>query len=119
MADVALDGPVRVFARKTIRKPVADTKRLSFGWPDTREQSARCENRSTCDTMCGIRGRKRNSIVGKGLFYVAKAADLLWEMLADTGVKRFYGIVGEALNPVINGLRRNGRIEFIYVRREE
>ena len=46
-------------------------------------------------------------------------ADLLWEMLANAGVKRCYGIVGDALNPVIDGLRRNGRVEFIDVRHEE
>jgi pyruvate dehydrogenase (quinone) len=46
-------------------------------------------------------------------------ADLLWEMLANAGVKRCYGIVGDALNPVIDGLRRNGKIEFIHVRHEE
>ncbi|MGA8230894.1 MAG: thiamine pyrophosphate-binding protein, partial [Candidatus Acidiferrales bacterium] len=48
-----------------------------------------------------------------------KVADLLWEMLAKAGVKRCYGIVGDALNPVIDGLRRNGQIEFIHVRHEE
>jgi len=48
-----------------------------------------------------------------------KVADLLWEMLAKAGVKRCYGIVGDALNPVIDGLRRNGAIEFIHVRHEE
>jgi len=49
----------------------------------------------------------------------AKVADLLWEMLANAGVKRCYGIVGDALNPVIDGLRRNGKIAFIHVRHEE
>src|ERR1700683_5174067 len=48
-----------------------------------------------------------------------KVAELLWEMLANAGVKRCYGIVGDALNPVIDGLRRNGKIEFIHVRHEE
>ena len=48
-----------------------------------------------------------------------KVADILWEMLANAGVKRCYGIVGDALNPVIDGLRRNGKIEFIHVRHEE
>ena len=48
-----------------------------------------------------------------------KVADLLWAMLANAGVKRCYGIVGDALNPVIDGLRRNGKIEFIHVRHEE
>jgi pyruvate dehydrogenase (quinone) len=46
-------------------------------------------------------------------------ADVLWEMLAKAGVERCYGIVGDALNPVIDGLRRNGTIEFIHVRHEE
>src|SRR6202453_4314798 len=48
-----------------------------------------------------------------------KVADVLWEMLAQAGVKRCYGIVGDALNPVIDALRRNGKIEFIHVRHEE
>ena len=46
-------------------------------------------------------------------------ADVLWEMLSNAGVKRCYGIVGDALNPVIDALRRNGKIEFIHVRHEE
>jgi pyruvate dehydrogenase (quinone) len=46
-------------------------------------------------------------------------ADLMWEMLEKAGVKRCYGIVGDALNPVIDALRRNGKIEFIHVRHEE
>jgi pyruvate dehydrogenase (quinone) len=49
----------------------------------------------------------------------AKIADILWKMLADAGVKRCYGIVGDALNPVVDGLRRNGRIELVHVRHEE
>jgi pyruvate dehydrogenase (quinone) len=48
-----------------------------------------------------------------------KVADVLWEMLANAGVKRCYGIVGDALNPVIDALRRNGKIEFVHVRHEE
>src|SRR6201998_361931 len=48
-----------------------------------------------------------------------KVADVLWEMLVNAGVKRCYGIVGDALNPVIDALRRNGQIEFIHVRHEE
>src|SRR2546429_10029294 len=40
-------------------------------------------------------------------------------MLVKAGVKRCYGIVGDALNPVIDALRRNGTVEFIHVRHEE
>src|SRR6202050_1403231 len=48
-----------------------------------------------------------------------RVADVMWEMLAEAGVKRCYGIVGDALNPVMDALRRNGQIEFIHVRHEE
>jgi pyruvate dehydrogenase (quinone) len=40
-------------------------------------------------------------------------------MMESAGVKRCYGIVGDALNPVIDALRRSGKIEFIHVRHEE
>jgi pyruvate dehydrogenase (quinone) len=46
-------------------------------------------------------------------------ADMLWEMFEKAGVKRCYGIVGDALNPVIDALRRNGHIDFVHVRHEE
>jgi pyruvate dehydrogenase (quinone) len=46
-------------------------------------------------------------------------ADLMWEMMEQAGVRRCYGIVGDALNPVIDALHRNGRIEFVHVRHEE
>jgi pyruvate dehydrogenase (quinone) len=46
-------------------------------------------------------------------------ADVLWEMLEKAGVKRCYGMIGDALNPVIDALRRNGKIEFIHIRHEE
>jgi pyruvate dehydrogenase (quinone) len=48
-----------------------------------------------------------------------KVADFLWEMLVNAGVKRCYGIVGDALNPVIDALRRNGNVDFVHVRNEE
>lgn len=31
-------------------------------------------------------------------------ADLMWKMLEKAGVKRCYGIIGDALNPVIDAL---------------
>ncbi len=46
-------------------------------------------------------------------------ADAMWTMLHDAGVRRCYGIVGDALNPTIDALRRNGKIEFVHVRHEE
>src|SRR5579862_6158218 len=46
-------------------------------------------------------------------------ADMMWEMLVKAGVKRCYGIVGDALNPAIDALHRNGKVEFVHVRNEE
>jgi pyruvate dehydrogenase (quinone) len=46
-------------------------------------------------------------------------ADDLWEMLHRAGVRRCYGIVGDALNPTIAALSRRSDIEFIHVRHEE
>ena len=46
-------------------------------------------------------------------------ADGMWEMLVSAGVRRCYGIVGDALNPVIDALRRNGSVDFVHVRNEE
>jgi pyruvate dehydrogenase (quinone) len=46
-------------------------------------------------------------------------ADLMWKMLEKAGVKRCYGIIGDALNPVIDALHRNGNIDFVHVRHEE
>lgn len=46
-------------------------------------------------------------------------ADLMCKMLEKTGVKRCYGIIGDAFNPVIDALRRNGNIDFVHVRHEE
>jgi pyruvate dehydrogenase (quinone) len=43
----------------------------------------------------------------------------MWKMLADAGVRRCYGIVGDALNPAVDALRRAGDIEFVHVRHEE
>jgi pyruvate dehydrogenase (quinone) len=46
-------------------------------------------------------------------------ADGSWEMLVAAGVRRCHGIVGDALNPVIDALRRNGSVDFVHVRHEE
>jgi pyruvate dehydrogenase (quinone) len=46
-------------------------------------------------------------------------ADRLWEMLVSAGIRRCYGIVGDALNPVIDAMRRNGSVDFVHVRNEE
>jgi hypothetical protein len=48
---------------------------------------------------------------GKGTSYVQNNRGPIVGMLANAGVKRCYGMVGDALNPVVEALRRNGKIE--------
>ncbi|MDQ8727798.1 ubiquinone-dependent pyruvate dehydrogenase [Bradyrhizobium sp. LHD-71] len=46
-------------------------------------------------------------------------AEQFIEALAQVGVKRIYGIVGDSLNGLTDAIRRQGRIEWIHVRHEE
>ncbi|MGC4111742.1 MAG: thiamine pyrophosphate-binding protein [Nocardioides sp.] len=46
-------------------------------------------------------------------------ADLLVTALADHGVSQVWGVVGDALNPVTDAIRREDRIEWVGVRHEE
>ena len=47
------------------------------------------------------------------------AADYMAETLAQAGVKRIYGVVGDSLNGFTDALRRLKTIEWIHVRHEE
>lgn len=46
-------------------------------------------------------------------------AELIVTSLADHGIATVWGVVGDALNPVTDAIRRDGRIEWIGVRHEE
>ena len=46
-------------------------------------------------------------------------AELLIDALADHGVTQVWGVVGDALNPVTDAIRREDRISWIGVRHEE
>src|ERR687889_470602 len=46
-------------------------------------------------------------------------AELLVATLAEIGVRQIFGIVGDALNPFTDAVRREERIEWIGVRHEE
>jgi pyruvate dehydrogenase (quinone) len=48
-----------------------------------------------------------------------RIADELIRRLAEAGVERLYGIVGDSLNPVTDALRLTGKVKFIHVRHEE
>src|ERR1700755_3413541 len=46
-------------------------------------------------------------------------ADQFAEVLANAGVKRIYGIVGDSLNGLTDAIRRQGKIEWVHMRHEE
>lgn len=46
-------------------------------------------------------------------------ADLLVETLAEVGVRQIFGVVGDALNPLTEAIRRQKAIEWVGVRHEE
>lgn len=46
-------------------------------------------------------------------------AELLIESLAQHGVRQVWGVVGDALNPVTDAIRREDRVEWMAVRHEE
>ncbi len=48
-----------------------------------------------------------------------RLADQLIARLAEAGVERIYGVVGDSLNPVTDALRLNNKVKWIHVRHEE
>jgi len=48
-----------------------------------------------------------------------KVADLLVDVLAEAGVQRIYGVVGDSLNGITDSIRIKKNIEWVHVRHEE
>jgi pyruvate dehydrogenase (quinone) len=48
-----------------------------------------------------------------------RVADELIRRLAEAGVERIYGVVGDSLNPVTDALRLNNKVKWVHVRNEE
>src|ERR1700761_9395878 len=48
-----------------------------------------------------------------------KVAELLVDVLAEAGVKRIYGVVGDSLNGITDSIRIKKNIDWIHVRHEE
>lgn len=47
------------------------------------------------------------------------ASDLLLRIMHSHGVRQIYGIPGDAINDILNSIRRQEKIEFVQVRHEE
>ncbi len=50
---------------------------------------------------------------------MATVASVIVSALADLGVRQLWGVVGDALNPVTDAIRREDRLEWVGVRHEE
>jgi pyruvate dehydrogenase (quinone) len=50
---------------------------------------------------------------------MSTVAESIIEALAEAGVRQVWGVVGDALNPVTDAIRRQDRVEWIGVRHEE
>ena len=50
---------------------------------------------------------------------MSTVADQFAEILAMSGIKRIFGVVGDSLNGITDSIRRQGKIEWIHVRHEE
>jgi hypothetical protein len=50
---------------------------------------------------------------------IDNVADLVAETLAQAGVKRIFGVVGDSLNGLTDALRKRKAIDWIHVRHEE
>jgi pyruvate dehydrogenase (quinone) len=48
-----------------------------------------------------------------------KVADLLVDVLAEAGVRRIYGLVGDSLNGITDSIRVKNNLEWVHVRHEE
>src|ERR1700740_2405630 len=48
-----------------------------------------------------------------------KVADLLADVLAEAGVRRIYGVVGDSLNRTTDSIRIKNSLEWVHVRHEE
>jgi pyruvate dehydrogenase (quinone) len=48
-----------------------------------------------------------------------KVADLLVDVLAEAGVQRIYGVVGDSLNGITDSMRVKNNLEWVHVRHEE
>jgi pyruvate dehydrogenase (quinone) len=55
----------------------------------------------------------------KGNGMTKNVADLLVDVLAEAGVRRIYGVVGDSLNGITDSIRVKNNLEWVHVRHEE
>src|SRR4030088_263399 len=63
--------------------------------------------------------RRSRSETGTTIMAIENVADLIVDTLAQTGVKRVFGVVGDSLNGLTEALRKRKAIDWIHVRHEE
>lgn len=54
-----------------------------------------------------------------GIIIATTVTDSLLAVLADAGVRQVFGVPGDAINAVVDGIRRHPELTFVHVRHEE
>src|SRR5260221_6168444 len=90
----------------------------------TRRSVFGCSSSRTCYPLswkanCTVSFRKIWPKPKKGSGMSKKVADLLVDVLAEAGVQRIYGVVGDSLNGITDSIRKRKSPERIHVRHEE
>ena len=107
--------PDRRERTRQLCRSVPPRDRNAGGDPSERRRGGRAQRlpRETCG---GVQRtlRKDQAIMGS-----ENVADLIAETLAQAGVKRIFGVVGDSLNGLTDALRKRKAIDWIHVRHEE
>src|SRR5260221_10103292 len=90
----------------------------------TRRSVFGCSSSRTCYPLswkanCTVSFRKIWPKPKKGSGMTKKVADLLVDVLAEAGVRRIYGVVGDSLNGITDSIRKRKSPDWIHVRHEE
>src|SRR6266576_2663579 len=90
----------------------------------TRRSVFGCSSSRTCCPLswkanCTVSIRKIWPKPKKGSGMSKKVADLLVDVLAEAGVQRIYGVVGDSLNGITDSIRVKKNLEWVHVRHEE
>ncbi len=120
------DGPVRLAPARPAGHPGGGPGDRDGGRPGG--PAGRASRRRRAPKNCATGSRPRSGRPRTHFDYTTPerrhvmahtVAEHLVDSLAQAGVQRIYGIVGDSLNPVTDALRRRGSIQWVDVRHEE
>ena len=107
------DAPDRPRAHRQLRRALRLARARASCWPTRRRDWARRLGRAP------PRHASAQTTATRRTDRMTTVAEMIVTALADQGVRTVWGVVGDALNPVTDAIRREDRIEWIGVRHEE